>query len=60
MVLQAVVFSMLSVIMFDTGIQVFAIAAVMVLAAWFLSLFGFWLDAGTSRRQLKGIVAPDE
>lgn len=59
MVIQAFVFSMLSVIMFDTGVQVFATAAVMVLAAWFLSVFGFWLDAGASRRHLTGVVAPD-
>ena len=59
MAIQAVVFSMLSVIMFDTGIQVFATAAVMARAAWFLSMFGFWLDAGASRLQLKGVVATD-
>jgi len=60
MVIQAIVFSILSVIMFDTGMQVFTTAAAMVLAAWFSSIFGFWLDAGASRRELQSLVAPDE
>ena len=57
---QAGLFAVLSVTMFDVGGQVFPFAVVLVVFAWFLSVSGFWFDAGESRRLLEATVEGDE
>ena len=51
-VLQGV-FCMLSVLLFEDSVQVFALVAMLVLMAWFLLLLPFWLDGGRLHRHLK-------
>jgi hypothetical protein len=51
------VFVLLSVIIFDTGSQVFAMAAALIPFGWFLTTAGFLLDGGDSRKKLEAVLA---
>lgn len=57
--LQAGLFAVLSVTMFETSGQIYPFAAVLVAFAWFLNVSGFWFDAGESRRSLEAILNAD-
>ena len=49
--------ALLSVIIFDTGRQVFAMAAAMLPFGWFLTTAGFLLDSGDSKRKLEAVLS---
>jgi hypothetical protein len=57
LVIVAGMFALLSVIIFDTGFQVFGMAAAMFPFGWFLTTAGFLLDGGDSRRRLEAVLA---
>ncbi|MBC8289891.1 MAG: hypothetical protein H8E37_06205 [Planctomycetes bacterium] len=49
-------FAILSVTIFDTGLQVYAMVAAMFPFGWFLTTAGFLLDGGDSQRKLESIL----
>lgn len=50
--LSAVVIGVLSVLVFEKGAVVFTTTGSVFTLVWFMTLSGFWMDAGRGRRQL--------